>query len=72
MANDDFKYDNSEKEEWEERNKSHWVKNGLNEYEADQLIEDINNDANSGDPDAETFADPSIQDKVNKYGGFVE
>ncbi len=71
MANDDYKIDNTEVEEWEERNIAHWVSNGLEKAEAEQLMYDIKNDANFSDPDMDVFADQSIQDKVDKYNGFI-
>lgn len=61
--------DNYEKEEFNEKLIAKWVKNGASEDDAKQLIEDINNDAFSSDPDMDVFSDITIDERITKYGG---
>lgn len=61
--------DNYEKEEVNEKLIAKWVKNGASEDDAKQLIYDIDNDANSCDPDMDVFSDITINERIKKYGG---
>lgn len=61
--------DNYEKEEFNEKLIAKWVKNGASKDDAKQLIEDINNDAFSSDPDMDVFFDTTIDERITKYGG---
>ncbi|WP_413284207.1 hypothetical protein [Vibrio sp. MA40-2] len=43
-----------------------WIKNGTSADDAEQLYSDMVNDPAYSDPDAVTFEDPSINDRLKR------
>lgn len=67
MADNDYKTDNDEFEKWKENKKIELTKNGMDDNEADQLLEDMSTDPFASDPDMDTYLDTTIQDRLNKF-----
>lgn len=63
--------DNLDYKEWREAQIEHWHNHGLDNDEAESLMDEYENDPNTSDPDMDVPSNISILDRINKSGGFV-
>jgi hypothetical protein len=69
-VHDEHSYEEDDVYEERERAVRHWRANGASMAEAEQLWEDFWSDPSRSDPDQERFDDPTIDDRLKKFGGL--